>query len=284
MNQWGLTIKSNYIYTGDCKELLLSLPDNSVDLIIADPPYFEINGEFDFVLNNVEEYITWCTQWIQLCKKVLKPTGSFYIWGAIGYQKGYALPKIADWIERENLFVIQNWITQKNTRGYGQARYIQAREELLFLTVTQEYTWNRAELNIARNRSDLGANGNTNKPCSDVWIDICDDPWDDAVWDDITEASQSSKQRFKDSSGKRFPTVKALALCDRIIQASSNPGDLILILFAGSGSKIIISINNNRKFIAAEINPIYVKDIILPRIKKNSLDVHKMNNIYYTSN
>lgn len=64
MNQWGLTIKSNYIYTGDCKELLLSLPDNSVDLIIADPPYFEINGEFDFVWNNVEEYISWCTQWI----------------------------------------------------------------------------------------------------------------------------------------------------------------------------------------------------------------------------
>lgn len=283
----GLTIKSNYIYTGDCKKLLLSLPDNSVDLIIADPPYFEINGEFDFVWDNVEEYITWCKEWIQLCKKVLKPTGSFYIWGAIGYHKGYALPKIADWIENKNLFIVQNWITQKNTRGYGQPRYIQAREELLFLTTTREYTWNRAELNISRNRSDLGANGkprnNTNKPCSDVWIDICDGPWDNEVWDDITEASQSSNQRFKDRLEKSFPTVKALSLCDRIIQASSNIEDLILIPFAGSGSEIISCIDNKRNFIASEINSIYVEDIILNRIRGKNLNVHKINNIYYTS-
>lgn len=222
-----------------------------------------------------------------MCKKVLKPTGSFYIWGAIGYHKGYALPKIADWIEKENLFIFQNWITQKNKRGYGQPRYLQTREELLFLTSSNTYTWNKAELDIPRNRSDLGANGksrkNTNKPCSDVWVDICDAPWDNEVWDDITEASQSSNQRFKDRSGRNFPTVKALALCDRIIQASSNTDDLIFIPFAGSGSEIVSCINNKRNFIASEINHVYVEDIILHRIQKNGLNVNKINNIYYTS-
>lgn len=253
--------------------MISTLPNNSVDLIIADPPYFQIKGDFDFVWDTVEEYIDWCKEWIQLCKKVLKPTGSFYIWGAIGYHKGYALPKIADWIENEKLFLVQNWITQKNTRGYGQSRYIQAREELLFLTSSEKYTWNKAELNIPRNRSDLGANGklrsNTNKPCSDVW-------------DDITEASQSSNQRFKDSSGKNFPTVKALALCDRIIQASSNEDDLVLIPFAGAGSEIISCINNRRNFISSEKISDYIQSIIIEqRIKQKNLNVDLTDNTYY---
>ena len=164
-------------------------------------------------------------------------------------------------MKQKTCFKVRNWITQRNTRGFGSAKgYMKAREELVFTTKSDEYTWNPAYTEEKSNRKDLGANGkprkNEFKRCTDVWCDI-------------TEASQSSKERFKLSNGESFPTVKAQKLCDRIIKASSNEGDLVYIPFAGSGSEIVSCIRNNRKWIASEINEGYVNEIILPRIREN---------------
>ena len=250
----------NKIYNMDCLEYMNILPDECVDLIIADPPYYKICGEFDFIWDNVDEYIEWCKQWTLECERILKPNGSFYMWGAIGYNIGFPLFKIIDFLENNTELKTINWITQRNSRGFGNAKgYMKAREELVFMTKSKKYTWNNAYTNEKSNRKDLGANGkprtNEFKRCSDVWIDI-------------TEASQSSKQRFKLSDGSNFPTVKALALCDRIINASSQEGDLVYIPFAGSGSEIISCINNNRNYIATELNNDYIEEIIKPRIEK----------------
>lgn len=249
---------TNYIYCGDCIDLCKHLDDQFVDLIISYPPYFKIKGDFDFTWETVDEYIEWCKLWILEFKRILKPTGSFYLWGAIEYNRCFALPKIANWIESNGVFTIKNWITQRNTRGYANCKsYMKSREELLFMvhnSSTTIYTWNTPYLEEKSNRKDLGSNNklrkNSNKRCSDVWFDI-------------SEASPSSKQRFKTTDNVRFPTVKALKLCDRIIKCSSNENDLVFIPFAGSGSEIISCINNNRKFIASEIEESYIKDIIL---------------------
>jgi site-specific DNA-methyltransferase (adenine-specific) len=252
--------KLNNIYNEDCIEFMRTLPNESVDLIIADPPYYKIHGEFDFIWNTVDEYIDWCKQWILECKRILKPIGSFYMWGKIGFNNGYPMFKLADWIENNKLFVVRNWITQRNTRGRGNKKgYMEAREELLFMTKSDNYIWNPAYTKDKSIRKDLGADGkprkNEFKRCSDVWIDI-------------TEASQSSKQRFKLKDGTNFPTVKAQRLCDRIIQASSDISDIVYIPFAGSGSEIESCTNNNRNWIATEINKEYIDDIIMPRLSK----------------
>lgn len=264
----------NYIYIGDCIELLKKLPAKSVDLIIADPPYFKIKGEFDFKWKTVEEYIEWNKTWIKECNRILKGTGSFYLWGAIGYNRGYALPRLAQWIEEENLFKIINWITQRNTRGYANGKFfMRAREELVFMTHadSKNYTWNNSYTNEKSQRKDLGSNNkprkNKYKRCSDVWCDI-------------SEASQSKNQQFKLENRSTFPTVKNLELCDRIINSSSNMNDLVLIPFAGSGSEIISCINNNRNFIASELNQTYVDEIILNnRLKKKGVEFLRKNEI-----
>lgn len=235
----------NQIIEGDCLEVMKNIPDNSVDLIIADPPYYEIYGEFDFLWDSLDHYIEWSKEWITECYRILKLTGSFYMWGAIGYNKGFPLFKLADWIETNKMFHLVNWITQRNSRGRGNKRgYMCSREEVLFFVKSSTYTWNTAYTKEKSSRKDLGFDGkprkNLFKRCSDVWIDIA-------------EASQSSKERFG------FPTVKALALCDRIITSSSNPLDVICIPFAGSGSEIVSAINNNRKFIGIEKEPKYVQ-------------------------
>jgi site-specific DNA-methyltransferase (adenine-specific) len=230
----------------------------SIDLIIADPPYFKIYGEFDFIWEDINEYIEWCKKWIEECNRILKPTGSFYLWGAIGYGNGYPLFKLADWMESKNKFRVINWITQRNSRGRGSKKgYMSAREELIFAVKSNDFTWETAYTEEKSNRKDLGFDGkprkNEYKRCSDVWIDIA-------------EASQSSKERFKLLDGTSFPTVKSQKLCNRIINASSNKGDLVYIPFAGSGSEIESCIKNKRDYIATEINKNYIDEIIIPRI------------------
>ena len=74
---------------------------------------------------------------------------------------------------------------------------------------------------------------------------------------------------FKLKDGTSFPTVKSLKLCNRIIKSSSNERDLVYIPFAGSGSEIISCINNNRNYLATEINKKYIDEIIIPRIENN---------------
>lgn len=233
----------------DCLVYLRSCPAEKFDLIIADPPYFTIFGDFDFVWNNLDEYLNWCHEWILECHRSLKPTGSFYLWGTIGFNKGYPLFKLTNWVEENKLFLVQNWITQRNSRGRGTKRgYMQAREELVFMTKTNSYTWNTVYTQEQSKRTDKGFDGkprkNQFKRCSDVWVDIA-------------EASQSKIERFKLPNGEPFPTVKAQKLCDRIILASSNPQDLIYIPFGGSGSEALSAIRNNRQFILTEVDTEY---------------------------
>lgn len=250
----------NKIYNQDCIEYMKTLPNGCVDLIIADPPYYEICGGFDFVFKSKEQYIEWCQQWILECRRILKSNGTLIVWGAIGFNKGMCFPQIAVWLESTSYFHVKDWVTQRNSRGRGTKRgYMSSREEFLFLTKDEiDYTWNTAYTDEKSNRKDLGADGkprkNEFKRCSNVWCDI-------------SEASQSSKERFKLSDGSNFPTVKALKICNRLIKAHSNEGELIYIPFAGSGSEIVSCIKNNRNWIATETNKEYIDEIINKRIK-----------------
>jgi site-specific DNA-methyltransferase (adenine-specific) len=254
-----MKMEINKIYNESCIETLSKLKTNSIDLIIADPPYFEICGEFDYVWKTVEDYIEWSKIWLKECRRVLNPSGSLFLWGAIGFNKGFALPRIAYWMEQKELFKINNWITQRNTRGRGIKRgFMQAREELLFCTRSEPYTWNVAYTEEKSNRKDLGANG---KPRTNEFKRVSD------VWIDISEASQSSNERFHTKDGKSFPTVKPKKAAKRIIECASDEGGLVYIPFGGSGTEIVSCIELNRNWIASEINKNYIDDIIMERIK-----------------
>lgn len=257
----------NKIYNQDCMEYMKTLPNECVDLIVADPPYYEICGEFDFVFKDAEEYLDWCKNWILEAKRILKTDGTLVIWGKIGHGLGMCFPKLAIWLEDNNDFIVQDWITQRNTRGRGNKRgYMSAREELLFLTKTNNFTLNIAYTEEKSNRKDMGFDGkprkNKYKRCSNVWCDIA-------------EASQSSKQRFKLENGERFPTVKAEKLCHRIINTHSNENDVVYIPFAGSGSEIVSCIKNNRNYIATETNKEYIDEIINKRIENTYEELNK---------
>lgn len=246
---------NNYsFYNIDAIEFMKnSLKDNSIDLIIADPPYFEICGDFDFgKFKDVKEYLKWSKKWLLESKRVLKNSGTLILWGGVGH-KPLTFARLAIMIEDENIFKIKNWITQRNTRGIGtKTNYMSAREDFLFLTKSDSCTFNIPYTDEKSNRKDLGAN---KKPRKNKYKRVSN------VWADITEASQSSIERCF------HPTVKAQKLCDRIIKTHSNEQDLIFIPFAGSGSEIISAIKNNRNAIACEIDKNYYEQAI-ERINK----------------
>lgn len=134
----------------------------------------------------------------------------------------------------------KNWITQRNTRGYGTKRnYMSAREDFLFLVKSENYTFNIPYTEEKSLRKDLGANG---KPRTNLFKRVSN------VWNDITEASQSSIERCW------HPTVKAQKICERIILTHSNENDFVYIPFSGSGSEIIAAINNNRRCLGSELS------------------------------
>ena len=174
------------------------------------------------------------------------------IWGALG-KKEITFARLAILIEDENIFLRQNWITQRNSRGIGaKTNYMATREDLLFLTKTNDYIFNIPYTEEKSLRKDLGKNG---KPRKNEFKRVSN------VWFDITEASQSSIERCG------HPTVKAQKLCNRIIQTHSNEKDIVFIPFVGSGSEVISCINNNRNFIGTELSEKYY-ELAKTRINK----------------
>lgn len=239
-------LKSNYLIklkNQDCLDYCSTIESNTVDLIIADPPYYQVCGDFDFdVFQNRTEYLNWCRAWLLECKRILTNTGTLILWGGVGPNE-INIARLAILIEDEELLIRQNWITQRNTRGYGSKKnYMSAREDFLFLTKTNDYTFNIPYTNRPSKRTDKGANG---KPRTNQYKRVSN------VWDDITEASQSSIERCG------FPTVKSLKLCDRIIQTHSNKDDRVYIPFVGSGSEVVSSLLNQRQVEGTELSKDY---------------------------
>ena len=249
------TIPLNTIHNEDCIEFMKKLPNECVDLIIADPPYFGIVKEsWDNQWKNEEDYLKWCERWTKECYRILKPKGNFYVWGTMGKHKEHPFLKYI--LQVENIgFIFQDWVTWKKQKGRGSRKgYMWIREELVqFTKQEKKYTVNIPYLDeIAKNHGRLSKDKINYKRCGNVWVDI----------NEVTVGNLIHTERVN------HPTQKPLKTCDRIIKTSSNENDLVYIPFAGSGSEIISCINNNRNYIATETNKQYIDEIITPRINE----------------
>ena len=144
------------------------------------------------------------------------------------------------------------------------------------LSKKKGYTFNVQYGNIKRNYIRK-CGKSYYKRVVNVWIEIENDEFPaQNIFDDINEKTYEDiyKQRTQEysldtKSKSLHSTQKPIQLCDRLIKASSNENDLIYIPFAGSGSEIISCINNNRNYLATEINKKYIDEIIIPRIENN---------------
>lgn len=239
--------EKNEIMEGDCLEQIKQLPSESVDLIIADPPY---NLGKDFgngsdKWDDVQKWVDWSKKWILECKRVLKPTGSFFIYGIhkyICYLQVY-LYEIGMVYGRQFIWTYEN----------GWSRYSKSPashyEPLLWFTKSNKYTYHPIRepyKSEERLKHKITKNGK-------VWTPNPEGKHGGDVW------------KFPVLAGKRFekervnhPTQKPLSISNRIITHFSNEGDLVLVPFVGSGSECVSAKKNKRNFIGFEINKDYI--------------------------
>lgn len=246
--------ENNCVYNEDCLEILKYLPEESIDLIIADPPYYRMKGSFDFTFQTEQEYLDWCTGWVRECHRVLKPTGAFYCWGSslMIDKLSVKVLDLFDWKKRDLI------VWDYSTGRPGKATYRHETEFLWFYSKPlHRINHDAVRIPYCPGYEKDKRKNPKGKSCGNVWRFP-------RIGANAQEATGHSTQ-------------KPEKLSERMILASSNPKDLVFIPFAGSESEILSCLKCKRNFIATEINSQYVENIILPRIQKATSYSHMEN-------
>ena len=234
------------IVHADCLDYLPTLPDNSIDLIMVDPPYYGVvSDEWDNDWATVDDYLAWCKEWMIHSLRVLKPTGSFYIWGGLG-EKSSMIVHQKLLLDEIGLY-FKDWITWKKARGIGHKRgWLHTREELLwYVKDNSVFVWNEDEqYSDEPNQFKVGMGGHKLKS---EYKRISN------VWTDVPEALGNK--------GTLHYTPKPQKALERVIKLHTSEGDTVLDFFAGSGSTGIASKSLGRNCILVEKNLLSVSEV-----------------------
>jgi DNA modification methylase len=264
-------MKTNAIYCGQAAKVLgntLEFPDESVDLIYMDPPFFsnrnyevlwgdgyELRAFEDRWQGGIENYISWLELILQQCHRVLKPTGTIYLhcdWHAGHYIK----------VEMDKIFGYNNFINEivwhYNTGGASKTRFSSKHDTIFFYSKTPKYTFNAKEISEPYREGKTSHFTNTDEKGRKYRIRISagieykyylDEgriPHD--VWD-VDTVNAVAKERLG------YPTQKPEALLERIIKAPSNPGDVVLDPLCGCGTAIAVAQKLERKWVGIDVSP-----------------------------
>lgn len=238
-----------HIYHGDCLEMMRQIPGSPVALTVTSPPY-NIGKEYESS-RPTDDYLDWCIDWIREIHRLTTDTGAF--WLNLGY---FSLPNRAKaipipWLlwDRVPFFLIQEIIWNYGA-GVAARKFFSPRNEkfLWYVKDADNYTFNLDDVrdpNVKypnqKKNGKLKCNQNGKNP-TDVW----------QIPKVTSGANRSSKERTPHPA--QFP----VAVLDRIIKACSNPGDLILDPFMGSGSVAEAGLRNGRPVIGFEIESKYI--------------------------
>lgn len=235
------------IVEGDCVAGMRQLRDESVQLIIADPPY-NLNKDFGEwkERNERERWLPWSREWIDECQRVLAPGGSIFIYG-IHHHLCWIQCYLYDVGLSYRRQII--WYYENGFAGYTRtlaAHY----EPLLWFSKGENFTYNPIRepyKSTERLKHKITKNGK-------VWTPNPEGRMAGDVWSFPTLAGR----RFRDEKVDH-PTQKPLSISDRIVRHFSNPGDTVLMPFGGSGSECVAAAAAGRHFVAFELNPKYIE-------------------------
>ncbi len=233
-------MKRDTIYCGDACNLLESWPAGAVDLVFADPP-FNIGYVYDKYQDDLPDtqYVAWCQRWMAGCQRVLKAEGSFYI--AIGDDFAAQVRMLG----RDLGLHLRNWIIWHYTFGQNMKnKFCRAHTHIFYFSKhPKRFTFNDRALRFPSARhteyQDLRANPAGRLP--------------NDVWDEYPRVCGTFQERAG-FHGCQMPE----ALLMRIILASSNPGDVVLDPFVGSGTTAAAAKRLGRRYVGIDISPEYV--------------------------
>lgn len=230
-------LKTNQVIIGDAISELKNLPNESVDLIVTDPPY-NLKKDYGTTKDNLEfkEYLDFSKEWLTECKRVLKPNGTIYIFMGMRF-----ISYIYSILEVELEMKFCSWITWYYTQGIGKTKGFSPRhDDILMFTKSNDYTFNLDDIRVPQKYYRSVNNMRGANP-GNVW--------------------EFSHIHYCNSNRMKHPTQKPEGLYERMILASSNVGDVVLDPFLGSGTCARVCQQLNRNWIGIEINEDYVQMI-----------------------
>lgn len=245
------------ILQGDCIEVLKSLPDRSVDLVFADPPYnLQLGGDLlrpdnsrvDAVDDDWDQfesfaaYDAFTRAWLAECRRVLKDDGAIWVIGSYHniFRVGTVLQDLGFWILNDVV-----WRKTNPMPNFKGARFTNAHETLIWAAKgrgAKRYTFNYDAMKMANDELQMR---------SDWTFPLC-----------------TGEERLKDETGaKAHPTQKPEALLHRVLLASTKPGDLVLDPFFGTGTTGAAARRLGRRYLGIERETEYV-DLARERIAR----------------
>lgn len=237
----------NRTICGDTFQVLPLLPAESVDLLIADPPY-NLDKDFHggkFKKMSDEEYICYTESWVKAVLPLLKKDASVYV--CCDWQTAPAV-----YLVLKKYFIIRNRITWQREKGRGALNnWKNSHEDIWFATCSKEYTFNVDAVKLRRRVVAPYRQDGTPKD----WEETADGKFRNTFpanfWDDISIPYWSMPENTA------HPTQKPEKLLAKLILASTVPGAVVLDPFAGSGSTAVTAKKLGRNFISIEQNPQY---------------------------
>ncbi|MBI3973749.1 MAG: site-specific DNA-methyltransferase [Chloroflexi bacterium] len=249
----------NILIEGDCLEVLSFIESNSVDLIFADPPYNlqlktkdlrrpnntlvdGVDDQWD-QFTSFEEYDRFTERWLKECRRILSPTGSIWVIGSYHniFRVGRLLQDTGYWILNDIVYAKKN--PMPHFRG---VRFTNAHETLIWAKKSEgarKITFNYRALKELNGGKQMR---------SDWWdLPIC-----------------GGAERLRDANGNKLhSTQKPEALLERVLLATSGPGDLVLDPFAGTGTTGVVAQRMGRRWIMIEREAAY-RELIEGRIAR----------------
>ena len=251
------SLQLNKIYNSDCIIGMKKIPDNSADIIICDPPY---NIGKDFGNNSdkqdFQNYLNWCDQWIEQCIRILKPNGTLYIYG---------FSEILAFI-RVRIQINVRWIIWHYTNKVTPSlNFWQRTHESILCCYKNKPIFNRDQVREPYTDAFLkNAAGKVRKATKGRFSNGESETTYNAHENGALPRDVIKISALAGGAGKKerveHPTQKPLELCQKLIKASKNGEDTLLVVpFAGSGSECVAAKKENINFIGFEINQEYVK-------------------------
>jgi len=256
-----LNTQRGVLYQGDCIKILPNIKDAAIDTVFADPP-FNLSKDYGSNVNDDrpnDDYLIWCKQWLDECIRILKPGGSLFV---------YNIPKwnvlLGAHLTVSGL-TFRHWIAVNIKLSLPiPGRLYPSHYSLLYYTKGKPKTFRKIRTPIELCRhcgkeiKDYGGHRNAMNPKG---VNLTD------VWNDIPPVRH---RKFKNK--KRSANQLSTKLVERVVNMSTNVGDIILDPFGGSGTTFDVCENSERYWIGIEMESC---DVIIERLTNNNLSFHK---------
>ena len=223
------------IKCGDSIDLLKEMPSNSVNLIVADPPY-NLGKDYgnNHDLKGFDDYLEFTKQWTKEAKRVLTEDGTIYVFMGVRF-----ISYLYDILDREQELHFNSWVVWNYTQGLGKTKGFSPRhDDILVFNKSKKFKFNLDDVRVPQKYYRARNNMRGANP-GDVW--------------------NFSHVHYSNPNRQNHPTQKPEGLIERMVLASSDEQDIVLDPFSGSGTTLRVCQQLNRNGVGFELNPEYVE-------------------------